>query len=298
MASITLTCSAKQLEQMKKHYSQSLITPPQYSLFAAKINNVRITAYHSGKVVFQGKEAQHEASLWQSIEEHTHLPKNFSQLDIIGSDEVGNGSYFGPLVVVATYVPQSLHPFLESLHVRDSKTMTDQEMMAIYDKIQGKVHYKVMMVKPSTYNQIQPKYNAVHMKAVLHNQALALLEQEITKQNQPLDGFLIDQFTSEKNYRHYIQNENNQTAHPLYFATKGESHHLAVALASIIARVLFLKELHEEEKQLNMTLPIGANHHVDVIAANIIQQYGMDALKTVAKLHFANTKKAKKISET
>ena len=298
MASITLTCTIQKINAMKLYYNDSLITSPPYAVFAAKTKNARITAYQSGKVVFQGNGSDIEAKKWgeEKQENATHSSYDFSSLNIIGSDEVGNGSYFGPLVVVATYVSKEQLPFLKQLHVRDSKTMSDQEMKKIYHAIQGKIKYKVMMVKPATYNRIQPQYNAVHMKAVLHNQALALLEQEIKQQHLPLDGIIVDAFTSKKNYLSYTQKEKNKTTAPLYFKTKGEGYHLAVALASIIARVLFLKELQAEEESLQMKLPIGANATVDQVASNIIQQKGKEALTSVAKLHFANTKKAEALA--
>jgi ribonuclease HIII len=46
---------------------------------------------------------------------------------MIGTDEVGNGSYFGGLAVVASFVRPEDHAFLKSLGVDDSKKMTDQK---------------------------------------------------------------------------------------------------------------------------------------------------------------------------
>ncbi len=39
----------------------------------------------------------------------------------IGSDEVGTGDYFGPIVVTAAYVKKEDIKYLESLGVKDSK---------------------------------------------------------------------------------------------------------------------------------------------------------------------------------
>ncbi len=39
----------------------------------------------------------------------------------VGSDEVGTGDYFGPIVVTATYVRLEDVKFLEDLGIRDSK---------------------------------------------------------------------------------------------------------------------------------------------------------------------------------
>lgn len=303
MASVTLTVSDTMYETIKNYYSDYCIAPPQHAIFSATPKDCRITIYKSGKVLFQGKAAEQEASRWQDVAQKekktSHsLPCNFKDLAVIGSDEVGNGSYFGPLVVVAAYVPKSLHPFLLSLHVRDSKTMTDIEMKHIYTEIKDKVMYYPLIVHPKKYNEVQPKYNAVHMKAVLHNRVLARLEEKVKAKGLPVDALLIDEFTSTKSYQNYIKNEHPKPVTQTFSTPKAEGEHLAVAVASIIARVLFLQTLEEESHAVGMTLPSGAGTKSDQVAAQLIQKYGPKVLENVAKLHFANTKKALKLAKS
>ena len=52
----------------------------------------------------------------------------------IGSDEVGTGDYFGPIVVTASYVDQADMSFIEDLGVRDSKKLTDEKILEIAPK--------------------------------------------------------------------------------------------------------------------------------------------------------------------
>lgn len=296
MNTISFTATSSTIDEMKQHYKQYEINAPTHSQFAAKTPTCRLTIYNSKKVVFQGTGAEHEASLWEKEGVATlatpQLPAHFPDLAVMGSDEVGNGSYFGPLVVVAAYVPKSLHPLLMRYNVRDSKLMTDNEMMTIYKKLKDSVMYQALMLTPPKYNELQPKYNAVRMKVMLHNQALYLLEQRLYKQNITPDAILVDAFTTDKNYKSYVSHEPHQPKTPFYMVTKGEQHHLAVALASIFARAIFLKELQRESNEVGITLPIGANQNVDKIASQIIQTHGMAALEKVSKQHFANTKKA------
>ncbi len=82
----------------------------------------------------------------------------------------------------------------------------------------------------------------------------------------------------------------------MYFQTKGEGHHLAVAAASIIARYAFLKGLDELTAKAGLKIPSGAGSNVDLIAAKLLKKGGLPLLGKYAKLHFANTEKAKKIS--
>ena len=111
-------------------------TPP-YAVFQADDADTNITLYESGKVVFQGNNADIDANIWKDME------KSFNNRDIdaeikqkedkkaekkedakdlrfinvatIGSDEVGTGDYFGPIIVSAAYVEKENIPFLEEL---------------------------------------------------------------------------------------------------------------------------------------------------------------------------------------
>ena len=48
--------------------------------------------------------------------------------DDSGSDEVGTGDYFGPIVVTASYVTKEDIPYLEELGVKDSKKMRKKDI--------------------------------------------------------------------------------------------------------------------------------------------------------------------------
>ena len=86
-------------------------------------------------------------------------------------------------------------------------------------------------------------------------------------------------------------------AHPhlrkITFFTKAEDKFLSVACSSLISRYIFLKEFHKLEEQLQMKLPKGASQMVDETAKKIVEQYGFEKLKEVAKLNFKNTEKIK-----
>ncbi|HAQ06443.1 MAG TPA: ribonuclease HIII, partial [Bacillus bacterium] len=65
MGNIVLNKSQDEIRKMKEHYKQFLNDKlPPGSLFAAKTPACAITAYKSGKVLFQGKEGEAEASKW------------------------------------------------------------------------------------------------------------------------------------------------------------------------------------------------------------------------------------------
>lgn len=298
--SSVIKVSPATIKKMAAHYQGSIKakTPP-YAEFSAKIGGLTITAYTSGKVMFQGAGAESEASKWGSTTPSPKkstpsnaLPKDFASWSVVGSDEVGNGSYFGPVVVCATYVEKKQMPLLKELGVRDSKELTDKQIRLIANDIKLAIPYQELIVTPEKYNQIQPDYNVNRMKVALHNQAIYLLLQELA----PIkpEGILIDQFTPESNYRKHLAREKNQVKEKIYFTTKGEQYHLSVAAASIICRASFLESLDQASKELGMTVPSGAGPKSDAAGAKLLKRGGMPLLGKYAKLHFANTQKAQK----
>lgn len=68
--SIVIQTNSATIENMKQQYKQA-ISPkvPQGGVFMAKVPSCTITAYKSGKVMFQGGRAQEESARWQSVSE-------------------------------------------------------------------------------------------------------------------------------------------------------------------------------------------------------------------------------------
>ncbi|MFC3931902.1 ribonuclease HIII [Streptococcus dentapri] len=270
-----------------------IANPNPYVDFAAKVQGVTILVYQSGKIVFQGKKAASLAGSfgWTGDEDKTSENKTDQNLTLIGSDEVGNGSYFGGLAVVASLVTPNEHVFLKNLGVADSKSLTDQKIQQIAPILEEKIPHKALLLTPKKYNEVVGEgktYNAVSVKVALHNQAIFLLLQEVEKPDQ----IVIDAFTSPKNYQKYLKQETNQFNDPLVLVEKAESKYLAVAVSSIIARNLFLDNLKKLGEDLGYKLPSGAGRLCDEVASQILAAYGMQGLDYCAKLHFANTQKA------
>ena len=289
MASITLTPSEKEIQAFLEHYQTSLAPSKNpYIRYFLRLPQATVSIYTSGKVLLQGEGAEKYASFfgYQVVEETSG-----QNLPLIGTDEVGNGSYFGGLAVVASFVTPDLHAFLRKLGVGDSKTLTDQKIRQIAPILKEKIQHQALLLSPSKYNEvIGDRYNAVSVKVALHNQAIYLLLQ---KGIQP-EKIVIDAFTSAKNYDKYLAQEANRFSNPISLEEKAEGKYLAVAVSSIIARDLFLENLENLGRELGYQLPSGAGTASDKVANQILQAYGMQGLNFCAKLHFKNTEKAKK----
>ena len=289
MASITLTPSEKEIQAFLEHYQTSLAPSKNpYIRYFLKLPQATASIYTSGKVLLQGEGAEKYASFfgYQVVEE-----TRGQNLPLIGTDEVGNGSYFGGLAVVASFVTPDQHAFLRKLGVGDSKNLTDQKIRQIAPILKEKIQHQALLLSPSKYNEvIGDRYNAVSVKVALHNQAIYLLLQ---KGIQP-EKIVIDAFTSAKNYDKYLAQEANRFSNPISLEEKAEGKYLAVAVSSIIARDLFLENLENLGRELGYQLPSGAGTASDKVASQILQAYGMQGLNFCAKLHFKNTEKAKK----
>ena len=289
MASITLTPSEKEIQAFLEHYQTSLAPSKNpYIRYFLRLPQATVSIYTSGKVLLQGEGAEKYARFfgYQVVEEISG-----QNLPLIGTDEVGNGSYFGGLAVVASFVTPDQHDFLRKLGVGDSKTLTDLKIRQIAPILKEKIQHQALLLSPSKYNEvIGDRYNAVSVKVALHNQAIYLLLQ---KGLQP-EKIVIDAFTSAKNYDKYLAQEANRFSNPISLEEKAEGKYLAVAVSSIIARDLFLENLENLGRELGYQLPSGAGTASDKVASQILQAYGMQGLNFCAKLHFKNTEKAKK----
>lgn len=312
MSSETLKLTAATIKKMQAQYDAYLVKPVPYSEFRAQKNGITITAYTSGKVLFQGQNIESEVSQWRQESKNSpsakasdkatkkvdaQLPQGFENWTIIGSDEVGNGSYFGALTVCAVYLPKEQIPLIKELGVKDSKMLSDAQIRELAWQIKATVPYHLTNCSPAKYNEANETRNANAIKVSLHNFTLQKLLAKLNETHKnKLEGILIDQFTPPNNYYKHLKNEDNPYKGEIYFAQKGESKHLAVACASIIARDAFLESLETLGKPYGLVLPSGAGVKSDQVAMRLINRYGTSILHQTAKLHFANTQKALKLA--
>ncbi|MFZ3588402.1 ribonuclease HIII [Bacillus sp. DJP31] len=309
MSTKVIVVNQDTMNKMKEHYKPFLLDKiPPGGVFAAKPPTCMVTAYRSGKVMFQGGLADQESSNWEgqpsvskpkssspkARSDQYSIPVDIKNLAIIGSDEVGTGDYFGPITVVAAFVEPSQMDLLKELGVKDSKDLKDPQIIKIAKDIIKIVPHSLLILHNDKYNTIQERgMTQGKIKSLLHNKALANVLDKISP-TKP-DGILIDQFAEPDVYYRHIKNEKQIIKENVYFSTKAEGVHLAVAAASIIARYAFVKEFDKLSEKVGVTLQKGAGPGVDRIAAQLIKLKGEEILRSSAKLHFANTEKAKKL---
>ncbi|WP_270654549.1 ribonuclease HIII [Streptococcus gordonii] len=295
MGQFTLTPSEQEIQAFLKQYKKYLSSSKNpYIRYFFRLEQATASVYTSGKLLLQGEEAEKYALFFKETADFTQPPQKIAYQAMIGTDEVGNGSYFGGLAVVASFVTKEQEDFLRKLGVGDSKTLTDQKIRQLAPILKEKITHQALLLSPKKYNQvIASGYNAVSVKVALHNQAIYLLLKKGIKPDQ----IVIDAFTSSTNYQRYVKQERNQVSQTIHLEEKAEGKYLAVAVSSIIARDLFLENLEILSQELGYQLPSGAGAKSDQVASQILKAYGMAGLETSAKLHFKNTQKAKQLLE-
>ncbi|AWB09799.1 ribonuclease HIII [Thermodesulfobium acidiphilum] len=208
----------------------------------------------------------------------------------IGSDESGKGDYFGPLVVAGVKMTDENLIFLESCGIKDSKVLSEDRIFCLESEIiNSKVLYKRITVLPEKYNNVYEFYrsknaNLNDILARLHFETISYFLDKESSFNVVVDKFSInsglkEKFSGYKNVK-------------FFEVERAESKFLFVAAASILARAEFLRQMKKLSDEVGIKLKRGSVSVRDV-AQKIVEQYGLDGLRKVAKLHFKITKELK-----
>ncbi len=181
--SITLNNSEKE-DVYNKLLNYEVNTENQIIEHLFKFQGHTITLYKTNVMVIQGKNAE---TIYYKIFEKQYTSTDYNQIDIfqenkevnqyyistVGCDEVGVGDFFGGLCVCATYVNKTVVKYLKSIGVRDSKKLTDDKMIELFDQFKDHVTFVAYNIDANEYNRLFDEYQNGHIiKTILHNQCL------------------------------------------------------------------------------------------------------------------------------
>ncbi|MCF7924151.1 MAG: ribonuclease HIII [Candidatus Izimaplasma sp.] len=289
----------KYLEKLVDYYRHYSVKPnAPHIKYLFKTDDFTITVFNSNKVLFQGENATEEFEKWvkvTGVQPSIPKPKNSSlyfnehyKKCVIGTDEVGTGDFFGPVVVCAALVCPKNYPFLSELNIQDSKNISDTIIREIAPKLIDKIPHHILVLNNEKFNDLTKQgYNLNKIKAYLHNYAI----KKMVSKNINYDEIIIDKFCSNENYFKYLKDQ--ETLENISLIEKAESIHQSVAVAAIIARYKFLNEMDELSNKIDVTLPKGASGAVDAIGKLIYLKHGEDIFNTIAKTNYKNMDKIK-----
>ncbi len=279
---------------------------PDYSVMQANDADTTITIYESGKVMFQGISADIDAYRWFEEEKVLNNRDIFKELkdkkpplekpkqeqsvlhydSSIGSDEVGTGDYFGPIVVTAAYVTKEDDKLLNELKITDSKLINDELIKQMAPILIKKVPHVTYVLNNNEYNNLSST-NLNQIKAILHNKVIYTLIQKTKLKNVDI---IIDEFVNEKKYFEHLKDSSN-IVRSIKFIQKADLKVKSVSVAATIARYTFLKEMEKLSIMVNEKIPLGAGVKVDEFGKRLVAKCGKEKLKEIAKYNYKNTKK-------
>ena len=236
----------------------------------------------TGMVVVKGKQADQFREKYKAFLEW--LPDKVvpaKSLLRIGVDESGKGDLFGPLVVAAVQVDSETELILARRGVRDSKTISDSNILELAKLIRETCPVETLILLPPDYNTAYEKHgrNLNHLLAWGHGQVIVRLHQRV-----PSDKAISDQFGDESLLIQALKSENCQIV--LEQRPRAESD-MAVAAASIIARAEFVQSMNEYTRKSGLEIPLGASaSQVKEIGKQIYRRWGKPGLERIAKMHF------------
>ncbi len=210
----------------------------------------------------------------------------------VGADESGKGDYFGPLVAAAVRVDAFEAAGLSARGVRDSKTVSDDEVGRLSAMITAECATSVELLMPAEYNA---RYEALAARgrnlndllAGLHATAIGRLVGE-----GPVGVVIVDRFSATPR----IEAALAACCPGVPVVTEcGAEERTAVAAASCLARARFLEGLAALSEEVGIALPKGGSSPGLVKAARrYADRFGPEALGEVAKIHFRTTERVRK----
>jgi ribonuclease HIII len=263
-----------------------------HQVFLARYPGLVVNLYNSGKVVLGGKDEvlRREVEVFiDSLGGRTGGKgvQTFEGRTRIGTDEVGKGDYFGPLVIAGVLVDKEAEGRLKKMGVRDSKNLGDATISKLAPRIRrtlGRGGYEEVWISPRKYNHLYARMKNVNR---LLGWGHARVIENLLERVGGCQLVIADQFGDEGYIKSALMKKGKEIE--LVQMPRAEED-TAVAAASILARDVFLRRLRRMGEKYGVEFPRGASRVVG-FARKFVAVRGPEALEEVAKVHFRTTGK-------
>lgn len=260
------------------------ITTPPHTRFSAKKKGISCTLYLSGKLVVQGKESAEFIEFYLEPEilhsfTFNHPLAAVNLAPHIGIDESGKGDFFGPLCIAGVFVKTDEFAKLQDAGVKDSKKLSDDAIRKIGSKIKKICLHHIVKINPPKYNQIYAQFK--NLNRLLAWGHATTIEQLVLESN--CTDVIIDQFADESVVELALKRK--KLSVNLTQRHRAEED-LAVAAASILARLAFIDGLDQLSQALGVQLPKGSSDATLRAGKEILQRFGEEKLRENCKQHF------------
>lgn len=272
-----------------------------YQHFLARKAGLVVNLYNNGKIVISGKNENERKEIEQYLnsiqaEKHIKNEKHYLPIEVsgirIGTDEVGKGDYFGPLIIAGVLADESQIKKLEELGIKDSKSFSDTTIQNFTFKIKeilSEKQYDIVTISPIKYNLLHKRMKNVN-RILGWGHARAI--ENILKNNPECKSAVSDQFGDQSFIENALMKQGKKIK---LIQTPKAEREMTVATASILARSEFINRMNEMNESFGMEFPKGATDVIST-AEKFIKTYSSKALLNVAKIHFKTTKKINNVS--
>lgn len=256
-------------------------------------NKAKFLIYFGKKGLKKVLQGDGESRFYKDLERHLFdvelFDKPYNEIaefdEYAGTDESGKGDYFGPLVIAGVYVNKKVADDLLKNGIKDSKLLSDFQIKEISKNIFKIIqdNYDIVVIKPEKYNQLYESFgNLNKLLAWGHSKVIENLKSKINFSNVISDKFgdenlILNQLRKKEIEINLIQ-------------THRAERFIAVAAASIIARLKVIEWFNKTSRNLGITLIKGASDSTNKIAKRVLEQTSEENLRKLVKFHFKNSK--------
>ena len=280
------------LRQFATDHSLQLVSerPIDYGMqviIAEEGREIPVNIYSTGRVVVGGKEGALRNVLKEwAISHQIGKTANPGRVQVahIGVDEAGKGDIFGALVIAGALVLPEQSTVLQSMEIRDSKTLSSGRIRELADWLENRCPHEVLLLIPAEYNTLYAEMGNI-------NKLLGWGHARVIQRLHARTGVsaaLSDQFSE----RPHIQQALTEANCPVILEERPHAENdLAVAAASILARAAFERSFEELRHKTGLDLPYGASDPaISKFLQQIDQHWGEEGLRRSAKLNFKPVK--------
>jgi ribonuclease HIII len=265
----------------------------EHAQHAVQAEDCSVVLYKSGKCLVQGKGSADFVTFVMEPMVLGAAQLGYEDIlnpagiqDHMGIDESGKGDFFGPIVIAAAFVDESLAKPMRAMNVRDSKRITSDskalDMGRDLRRLLGR-RFSIVKIGPEAYNRLYARMRNVNtLLGWGHARAIENLLAAVPG----CPRAVSDQFGSKQQVERALMKNGRRIE--LVQRHKAESD-LAVAAASILAREAFLRALFDLSKLHGLDIPKGASEAVREAAVKLARKAGPRILLQTAKCHFKTT---------
>lgn len=242
---LTIKVDENQLQGTIKHlsYFEDISKPSNpYEIGSFLIEGVKVTVFKNGKIFFNKNPSEKVKKVLIDFFISTDDYDGFT----IGSDEVGKGEKYGPLIVGSCILKDKKERALARMNgFMDSKQVSKSQIFSLGKN--KKFENSIRSITPYYFN-LHFNSNLSPMMYDLHSSAIREL---ISKNNLDNGQITIDKFGSnvyEKKFKKEFETEKIK----VYFVEKAE-YDLSVSCASVYARYEYLKWVKLNEDKYKKT---------------------------------------------